>query len=602
MHPGVISALCTLCAALAMAVYLSLRRYKEPLHWMLIGFLGSLSLWTLGTLTRFSVASDEALGIAVKMVLTGVLLSSSFWLMAAALYERERAEPRPGLPMLVLVATSLLALALFTNEGHRLFLRELDLVSVEAGPRAYAGPLFWVFLAWSYGAVAAGIGLYLRAARRMLSGDSRRRGLLLALATAAPLASSTLYVFQLVPITYDLTPVGLMVSLLMLSLAVFRFRLFESLPLARDAVVARLDDGVVMATASGRITHWNDAAARILGDPPLRPGDRLAEALERLGPAAGSAGGELPQGEIRTADGRVVDVTIAVVDEGRGEPSGQFAILSDRSEIERIERLARQTQRLEIVGALAADFAHEINDPLAFVRANLVEIERLGQRVDAERGGAETLLAAELSDLRAVALETLEGVDRMRRIVEGMRGLALGDEHERMPLDLARVIRDALPLARLGGDDWSAPSVQLLLTPTPPVSGNADALVQLVLNLLVNARQALAETRGPRIRIELARQGDEVELCVRDNGPGVPPELRHRIFDPFFTTRPPDEGVGLGLSIAFDIAREHGGVLEERGAPGGGGCFALRLPIARGAAAVQAGTAGAGGQVQAHLE
>jgi signal transduction histidine kinase len=275
----------------------------------------------------------------------------------------------------------------------------------------------------------------------------------------------------------------------------------------------------------------------------------------------------------------VLELTNAVVAEGRDEPSGQFAILSDRTEVDRIERLARQAQRLEIVGTLAADFAHEINDPLTFVRANLMEIERLGERVDAEGHGPDRLLALELADLRSVAQETLEGVERMRRIVEGMRGLSIGNLQDVAEIDLAGVVRDAVRMLRLG-DAARGPSLRLELDEVPPVRGNADKLMQVLVNLLMNARQALSERPSARIEVMLRRSGDEVEVSVRDNGPGIPAEVRDRIFDPFFTTRGPDEGTGLGLAIAFDIAREHGGVLEERASSGRGAWFVLRLPAA----------------------
>jgi signal transduction histidine kinase len=177
--------------------------------------------------------------------------------------QRRARAPNPGLA--VAVVSSLFALAMFTNDGHRLFLRKVDFATVNAGPPGYAGPVFWLFLAWAYLCVGAGMVIYLRAARAMMRGAGRRRGILLAIASAVPAATSTLHVFQLLPLQYDLTPIGLLVALVLISLAIFRYQLLESLPLAREAVLAHLDDGVVMATASGRITQWNPAAAEILG-------------------------------------------------------------------------------------------------------------------------------------------------------------------------------------------------------------------------------------------------------------------------------------------------------------------------------------------------
>ncbi len=108
------------------------------------------------------------------------------------------------------------------------------------------------------------------------------------------------------------------------------------------------------------------------------------------------------------------------------------------------------------------------------------------------------------------------------------------------------------------------------------VEGSDERLVQIVLNLLRNARQAAGEDGS--VRVEVRGHGDAAEIVVEDDGPGVPDALRERIFDPFFTTKGPDAGSGLGLAIAYDIARDHGGVLEECGEPGRGARFVLRLP------------------------
>jgi hypothetical protein len=171
VNPAVGSALVTLCAALAMAVYLLARRHKESLHWMLIGCLAGLLLWTGGVIARYSVATEADLAVALRVVFTGILLASAFWLLTAMAYAGGRTARWRMVPgLVVVVVPSLFALALFTNDGHRLFLGKIDFASVAAGPPAYAGPLCWAFLGWAYGCVGAGMLLYLRAARAMLRG------------------------------------------------------------------------------------------------------------------------------------------------------------------------------------------------------------------------------------------------------------------------------------------------------------------------------------------------------------------------------------------------------------------------------------------------
>jgi signal transduction histidine kinase len=122
-----------------------------------------------------------------------------------------------------------------------------------------------------------------------------------------------------------------------------------------------------------------------------------------------------------------------------------------------------------------------------------------------------------------------------------------------------------------------------LPTELPLVSGSAERLTQVLLNLLLNAKIAVANHPEGRITTETEVVDNDVVVRVRDNGPGIPDDVQPRIFDPFFTTRPPDQGTGLGLSIAFDIVREHSGTLELESGENGGTCFTIRLPVASGA-------------------
>jgi signal transduction histidine kinase len=586
VHPAVVPATLTLVAASAMIAHVALHREKALYHWLLLGLLSGLLLWTTGLLLRWSVTSVAGLGAALNLVYAGILATPPFWLLVAACHARVRVfMERPSASVAIFVPPALAYLALLTNDGHRLFVTETSFAALEAGPPAYAGPVFWAMLVYSYVCTVVGVAFYVNDAARLVAGEDRHRGILLAVGACVPLLSSLLYVFQIAPIPFDLTPMGLTVTMVLLYVAVFRYRLLESVPLARRDMIRHLEDGVVMATPSGTIVDLNPAAERILGRVASRVREgsldeallTLAHPIERPALAATLARGRDLSIELRTLEERRIEVSGGHVCEGAGEPVGQFVLLHDRTDEHRYERIARQTQKLETVGTLAAGIAHEVNSPLAFVRANLFQIVRLGQMVDPEAEGPDRKLAEALVDLRPLAEEALDGVDRIAGIVSDMRHLAAGREEAFAELDLSRVADDALRLACLGPD--SVPVVDAYLAPElPPVTGSPQRLVQVVLNLLVNARQAVEGLDGGRIAVETRCDEGFVALEVEDNGPGVPPEVRERIFDPFFTTRDPDVGMGLGLSIAFDIAREHGGVLEECSHPGAGARFALRLP------------------------
>jgi C4-dicarboxylate-specific signal transduction histidine kinase len=228
---------------------------------------------------------------------------------------------------------------------------------------------------------------------------------------------------------------------------------------------------------------------------------------------------------------------------------------------------------------MAAGIAHEINNPLAFIRANLGHLQRMGIAVEEARAKSDagSALADELEDLREIADDALEGIDRIERIVSDMRRLSSAPREGFAPTDVNDVVREA---ARLIGLRRGSP-VEMstsLEEDLPAVLGVSQLLVQGVLNLLVNAHQALQGIESARISLETERSGDDVLIRVRDNGPGIPSGVGARVFDPFFTTKGVDDGAGLGLSIVRDIFGDHGGAVDFDSPPGGGTVFTARIP------------------------
>jgi len=594
MHPAVLPAALAFTASLAMAIYVGRRREQTELHRILVALLIALMLWTAGAVCRFSVTTQAGLEASLQLLFLGVFTVPPLWLLFAAHYARiPRLTRHRGLWIPLMVPSLVAWAVLLTNHGHGLMIRDLSFHAMRAGGRAWAGPAFWAFLVWAYLLLAIGVAIHLRTAARMVVNADRRRGVLLALFAAIPILTSLNYVFQVVPLSFDLTPTGLTFSLVLLSAAVFRYRLLESLPLARRDVIEHLDVGVVIANAEGSILDLNAAAAWILGESAGRlKGRLLVETLASLLPEARrepleralegiASTRDSVQTEVHTEDDRFLAVRSALVRDPRGAPAGRFVVLRDRTDERRTERVLHQTQRLETVGTLAAGVAHEVNNPLAFIRSNLQQMHRMGERVDEERAapGAASKLAVDLSDLREIAEETLDGIDRIERLVSDMRLLSSRRDEPFVATDLNRVVCDALRLADLSrGSDVRIDSD--LYEPLPEVSGAPRRLVQALLNVLVNAKQALRETASPHIRVSTRFEHGFVVVSIDDNGPGMDEGVQARIFDPFFTTKGPGEGTGLGLSIAYDILRDHGGALEVVSSPGEGTRFAARVPAA----------------------
>jgi C4-dicarboxylate-specific signal transduction histidine kinase len=253
-------------------------------------------------------------------------------------------------------------------------------------------------------------------------------------------------------------------------------------------------------------------------------------------------------------------------------------VVLDRTAQHRADRALHQSQRLESLGVLVAGIAHEINNPLAFVRTNLAHLTGLSDLVAKRLDVFASDDAAALGEMGEVILETQGGVDRISRIVDATRRLSREPQTRRERIELNEVIEGALSIAALHSNRGVEVTADLDPS-TPPVFGSAGQLGQVLLNLLINAKQATAKLEHGHIHVEAIRlDAGRVSVRVHDNGPGIRAADRESVFDPFFTTKGPDEGTGLGLAIAFDIAEEHGGTLTAGTSHLGGACFELVLP------------------------
>jgi signal transduction histidine kinase len=238
------------------------------------------------------------------------------------------------------------------------------------------------------------------------------------------------------------------------------------------------------------------------------------------------------------------------------------------AELRRRDLELAQGAKMAAIGTLAAGLAHEINNPIAFVSANLNHLEELWkERRDA--GDADEALDV-LTDCR-------EGVERVRTIVSDLLYLARPSEGRSQLVDLAGVARSVLPLLR--HEARNRARIETSLDRSSVVLGDPRLLGQVVLNLVLNAAQAIPEGDPEHNRIELALEttGDRVRLRVRDTGSGIAEEVLPFIFDPFFTTKEAGQGTGLGLAVSERIVREHGGRIRVQSGPGGT-CMTLELP------------------------
>jgi PAS domain S-box-containing protein len=303
-----------------------------------------------------------------------------------------------------------------------------------------------------------------------------------------------------------------------------------------------------------------------LPDLPLRKRDQVEQ------------GGGLFETRYRRKDGSIypveVSVRVAALD---GQPHFH-AIVRDITERRRMELQLQLADRMATVATLSAGVAHEINNPLAFVLGN---VDYALSRLDH--------LPADLEEVRKALQDARGGADRVGQIVRDLRTFSRAGEAERTEVDVRRALQTAVTLAQT--EIRQRAQLSLELGPVPPVLGNAHRIGQLLLNLLVNAAQAIPPGHPDRHLVQastsLAPDG-RVRIEITDTGAGIPAEVLPRIFDPFFTTRAIGQGLGLGLAIVHGIVTDLGGEVKVRSEPGGGSIFTVLLPPARRDATVPA--------------
>lgn len=229
---------------------------------------------------------------------------------------------------------------------------------------------------------------------------------------------------------------------------------------------------------------------------------------------------------------------------------------------DRLRRFA-QTEKLTALGKLAAGIAHEINNPLANIQLGV-------ERIKEDLSG--TPLAAQI-DNRLAGIE--RNLDRASRIARELLHFSRHDETDQdfVAVDLNDVIHRTLTLL---GPNQIDPRVRLELQPVPMVSGIPWKLEEVLLNLIINAREASPE--GSQILVASKAVDSRVIVEVTDQGSGIPQENIDRIFEPFYTTKEVGKGTGLGLSICFGIMAAHGGRIEVRSEPGAGTTMSLIFP------------------------
>jgi PAS domain S-box-containing protein len=301
-----------------------------------------------------------------------------------------------------------------------------------------------------------------------------------------------------------------------------------------------------------------------------------------------------------TKTGQVIwgHLTMSLVRNSRGEPLFGIGMVDDITERKQMQEMIVQTEKMAMIAGLAAGMAHEINNPLGIIVQNLQVLEqrfspRYSRNIEvAEQVGIDFGLLLKYLERQEI-FDFINGMkDAGKRASKVMANTLQfsrksGEGHQ--SVFLPAVCDQALEMTESDYDlkkryDFKNITIfREYADDLPQISVNISEIVQVLINLIKNAAQALSEgsiDRKPSIRISVRRRNGMVELKISDNGPGMPEEIKRRVFEPFFTTKEVGVGTGLGLAVSYTIiTNNHGGSIDVDSSPGNGTCFTIQLPI-----------------------
>jgi len=337
-----------------------------------------------------------------------------------------------------------------------------------------------------------------------------------------------------------------------------------------EKLIDSAGDAIISVRPNDRIDGWNPAAERIfglsgmqaLGLPitDLLPAAEYFDAKRRLEEGA-------PMHAFETTAAPALAVTLSALHGRLGELEGLIAIVRDITTQREVEQQLQQSEKLTALGHLAGGIAHDFNNLLQAILGYAQLMRQKSQDVEfVDRS------------LKVVEAAALDGTETVRRIQTFAR---LRPEEEFVAVDVNKIVQDTIALTRPRWEEKIAHDslpleLRLDLGTVGPIRGRPARLTELLTNLFLNALDAMPD--GGTLTIATRKERDDVTIMVKDTGVGMTEQVRKRVFEPFFSTKG-EAGSGLGLSMAYSIARRHDGDLSVESEPGRGATFTLRLPI-----------------------
>lgn len=334
------------------------------------------------------------------------------------------------------------------------------------------------------------------------------------------------------------------------------------------------DSAIMMVDENERFIAWNKGAERIfgyteeevIGKPSsflLPEGEKYQEELKQIQEEVKKGHTKILETERKTKDGRILSVKLSVssLPGSNGSYSGRSIIIKDYTEYKKLQAQIDQSEKLAVIGQLAAGVAHEIGNPLASI-SSLVQI--------LQRKSQDPFLTEQLSYIK-------ENIDRISKIVRELVDFSRPPSYEKAMHDITDIVKTALGIVKYDKRVKNVKFETELKEELPTINVAADQLLQVFVNILINALDAI-EGNGI-IKVKTDSDEEYIYVEITDNGCGMDEKTMEKIFDPFFTTKEVGKGTGLGLSVSYGIVKQYSGEILVKSKVNEGSTFTVKLPI-----------------------
>ncbi|MBP7867943.1 MAG: PAS domain S-box protein [Acidobacteria bacterium] len=363
-------------------------------------------------------------------------------------------------------------------------------------------------------------------------------------------------------------------------------RELESLKAYSESIIEGISVGVVALDPHGSITTWNSCMEHIFGlrareslgkrFEDVFPADVYASILKALGTDSLAASAETANiyklfMENVQGEARFINLSVSPFLDSAGQPIGTLMVFDDITAKVQLEKQLLQTEKLSSLGLITAGVAHEVNTPLTGISSFT---QFLINELPSESPHQDILRKIEKQCFRA------------SDIVSNLLNFSRMNTDEFLEVQVNKVIEETVNLIEHQFRKQQTALDRHLQPDLPVVKGNEGRLMQVFINILLNARDAVSA--NGRVTIRTFSDDKFVNIQIMDNGRGIPTDMIHRIYDPFFTTKDTGKGTGLGLAVSYGIVQEHAGRIFVDSRPGEGSCFTIKLPRGRKASATVA--------------